>query len=109
MDQDFVDAFVNKPIADIPPEQLERIQRWLIIVFKKIEFGIINGFQELGKPPLTHSQLEKLTSSIWETTFRVPIIELLQESEITNQLLTQKIRPMSVDDIFSDKPSYMDN
>jgi len=100
MDQDFVNCLISKPIAEIPKERLDRIQQWLIIVFKKIEYGVEQGMKEIGHPPLTKTQLEMLTSSIWRATFQVPIFEILDEKEIADQLLSQKIRPITSDDIF---------
>jgi hypothetical protein len=111
MDQDFVDNLIGKPIAEIPQEQLDRIQRWLIIVFKKIDYGLIEGLKNIGYDPsvLTKTQLEILTSSIWNAVFKVPIFEILGKEEIAEQLLSQKIRPMTCDDIFkSSENKYMD-
>lgn len=111
MDNDFVDNMVGKPIADISPERLSRIQRWLIIVYKKIEYGLLTGIDQSGaNVSLSHHQLQVITSSIWNAVFRVPVIEIIQEEDIAKQLLTQKIRPMTCDEIFqSTESSQMDN
>lgn len=102
IDEDFIEAFIGgKPIADIPKERLERIQRWLIIVYRKIEYGLINGITNANLPPLSRSNMQAITSEIYNTVFRVPIFELIQEEEIATQLLTQKVRPMTVDDLFN--------
>ena len=102
VDEDFIETFINgKPIADIPKERLERIQRWLIIVYRKIEYGLINGITNANLPPLSRSNMQAITSEIYNTVFRVPIFELLLEEDIATQLLTQKVRPMTVDDIFN--------
>jgi hypothetical protein len=101
IDEDFIETFINgKPIADIPKERLERIQRWLIIVYRKIEYGLAQGINNANLPPLSRSNMQAITSEIYNTVFRVPIFELIQEEEIATQLLTQQIRPMTVDDIF---------
>jgi hypothetical protein len=101
MDQDFLNGFISKPLTEIPTERLERIQRWLMIVYKKMEFGLSKGIEESGMAPLTRTQIQTITSEIWKCAFRVPVFELIDEEEIATQLLTQKIRPMTTDDIFN--------
>lgn len=101
MDKEFKDCMISTPLADIPAERLKRIQEWLILAFKKMEFGVVKGLDAAGvNVNLTPSQLQVITSTIWNTTFRVPVLELLQEEEIYKQLKEQKIRPMTCDDIF---------
>lgn len=101
MDNDFLDGFISKPLAEIPEERLERIQRWLMIVYKKMEYGLSKGVEKSGVTPLTRSQIQTITSEIWNCAFRVPVFELIDEEEIAAQLLAQKIRPMTSDDIFN--------
>ena len=101
MDNDFKDCMIGAPLADISPERLRRIQEWLILAFKKMEYGLLKGLDVAGvNVNLTPSQVQAITSTLWNTTFRVPVIELLQEDEIYKQLKEQKIRPMTCDDIF---------
>lgn len=101
MDSDFLNAFIQTPIADIPEERLKRIQQWLIIVFKKMEYSLSKSLSQQNIN-LSRTQIQSITSDIWNGTFRVPVLEMIQEEEIASQLLNQKIRPMTVDDIFNE-------
>lgn len=80
MDLDFQNAFIQTPIADIPEERLKRIQQWLIIVFKKIEYSLSKSLNQQNIH-LSRTQIQSITSDIWNGTFRIPIFEMLEEQK----------------------------
>lgn len=107
-DSDFLEHMVGKPFAELSPERIQSIQQWLILVYKKIEFGVYSGLQNKNIH-LSKNDIQELTSTIWQFAFKTPIIELLQEEEVAQALIDQKIRPMTVDEIFNSSDHHLDN
>jgi hypothetical protein len=107
-DNDFLEFMVGTPFAELSPERLKLIQNWLILVYKKIEFGVCNAL-ETKNIHLSRTEIQEFTSTVWRFAFHTPLIELLQEEEIVQALTDQKIRPMTIADIFNSSQSLVDN
>lgn len=91
----------QRKISELTPQQKENLQRWLQIMWTRLEHGLGRALFVAGVLDApTPEQEQKMMKIIWNSLFRVPLWEILQDEEAARAFIEGDVAPTTMEDIF---------
>lgn len=101
MDETIAGLPCQKKIADMTPQEKENLQRWLLIMWKRLEHGLGRALFAAGvEDAPTKQQEDAMMRILWKSLFRIPLWEILKDEEHAKAFIDGGLVPTSIDEIF---------
>jgi hypothetical protein len=95
---------IPKRVVDLSEEEKQNLQLWLTTMYTRLEHGFARGCAACGVDPreaFTPDQVRQLLQEMWNSLLRVPLWELIRDSETARQLNDGHLRPVTSDELLN--------